>query len=95
MVDSSVGQYHMGLFVFLDLGDCFCAQVREIFSQCLFNYFLSPPFFRDPYNVTIIMLDVVTEMSNCPQFFTFLFLFGGSDVHHFVLQLTDAIFCLI
>ena len=52
---------------FLDLGDCFLSQVREVFSYYVFKYFLSPFLslfsFWDPYNVNISVFDVVLEVS--------------------------------
>ena len=50
---------------FLDLNFCFLPQIREVFSYYFFKYFLtlflSLFFFWDPYNVNVILLDVVPK----------------------------------
>ena len=53
--------------LFLDLVDYFLSPVMEVFSYCLFKYFLgslslSSPF-RDPYNVNIGAFNVAPEVS--------------------------------
>ena len=52
---------------FLALGGYFLPQVREILDYNLFNYFLgsflSLFFFWDPYNVNVVVFNVVPEVS--------------------------------
>ena len=52
---------------FLDLADYFLSHVPEVFSSCLFRYFLrsflSLASFWDPYNVNVGAFNVVPEVS--------------------------------
>ena len=72
---------------FLDLGDCFFADVREIFSYYLFKYFLR--FFLslllcwDPKNTNVGIFNVVPRSQTIfISFHSFSFLlFHGSDFH--------------
>ena len=54
-----------GTLLFLDVGNCFLSKVREVFSYCIFKYFLVPSLFSfwDPHNVTISARSVVPEAS--------------------------------
>ena len=82
LITMCVGVFLFGLILygtlcFLDLGDCFLSQVREFFSYYVFKYILRPFLFLfsfwDPYNESISALDVVPEVSNCPNFFSYIF----------------------
>ena len=55
-----------GTLCFLELGDCFLSQIREVFSYYVFKYVLSPflsLFSWDPYNENISVIDGVSEVS--------------------------------
>ena len=56
-----------GTLCFLYLGDCFLFHVMEVFSYCLFLYFLTPFLslfsFWDSYNANVGAFNVVLEVS--------------------------------
>ena len=55
-----------GTLRFLDLGGYFLSHVREVFDYNLFKYFvgsfLSLFSFWDPYNVNVVMFNIVPEV---------------------------------
>ena len=86
---------------FLGLGGYFLSNVREVFNYNLFKYFLIQFlfffFFRDPYYLNVVVLNVVPEVFETVliTFYSFFFiLLCFSYFHHSVFQLTCLFFCL-
>ena len=72
---------------FLDLGDYFLSHVRAIFRCYFLRYFLrsflSLFYFQDPYNVHVVVFNIISEVSET-VLISFHSLFHGSDFHHSV-----------
>ena len=69
-----------GTLHFLDLIDSFFSQTEEVFDYNLFKKFLRPFlflfFFWDPYNLNVGAFDIVPEVSETPQFFSFFLIYS-------------------
>ena len=74
----------------LDLIDNFFSHVGEIFNSNLFKKFLIPflflYFFWDAYNSNVGVFDIVLEVSETSQFFSFFTIFCSSEVSSTILS---------
>lgn len=98
-----LGLYLLGLILrgtlcSLDFVDCFFSRVRDVFSYCLFRYFLGP--FSPPSGTPIMLLVYLTEPQKSLKLSFFLFvlfsLFSSiAVVSSTVFKLTYPFICLI
>ena len=86
LINMCLGVFLLGFILYgtlccLDLIDYFLSHIREVFNYNLFKYFLSPFlflfFFWDPYNLNVGAFNVVPEVSETLQFFSFFFLYSA------------------
>lgn len=87
-----------GTLCSLDFVDCFFSRVRDVFSYCLFKYFLGP--FSPPSGTPIMLLVYLTEPQKSLKLSFFLFvlfsLFSSiAVVSSTVFKLTYPFICLI
>ena len=87
------GMFLLGLVLygtlnFLDFGDCFLFQVREVFSCYIFKYYVRPflsLLLWNPHNVNVSVFDVIQEVSQTILisffFLSFFFFFRPHPWH--------------